>query len=69
MKNCKDGNFWRFLENSGIFDRNAILISIFVQKIRKKLMMKSQENAQRPVFPAYSRHFCLESCLIKLGHF
>ena len=32
----------------------ALLIRIFVQKIRKKLMMKSRENAKKPVFPAFS---------------
>ena len=32
----------------------TLLIRIFEQKIRKKLMMKSRENAKKPVFPAFS---------------
>ena len=67
MKICKKGEFRHI---SGIFGRKekfyhksdlamlrALLISIFVQKNQKKLMMKSRENAQKPVFPGYFRHF------------
>ena len=30
-------------------------------------MMKSQENAQKPVFPAYFRHFRPEKSFYKIG--
>ena len=35
-------------------------------KNRKKLMMKSRENVQKPVFPAYFRHFRPENIFLKI---
>ena len=66
MKICKYGNFRSF---SGIFGRKRIFLKndlVHVLSIanahlfgknQKKLMMKSRENAKKPVFPAYFRHF------------
>ena len=62
MKICKNGEFRYFRPEKDFSQKSdsmfwAFLICIFVQKIRKKLMMKSRENAQKPVFPAYFRNF------------
>ena len=54
---------------SGIFDQKKIFLknrtrpcfglanTHLCAKNQKKLMMKSRENAKKPVFPAYFRHF------------
>ena len=48
MKMCKNGIFPHVLSiaNAHLYGKN-----------QKKLMMKSRENAKKPVFPAYFRHF------------
>ena len=47
--NNKKGNNIISIANTHLYAKN-----------QKKLMMKSRENAQKPVFPAYFRHFQLE---------
>ena len=66
MKICKNGDF-RYI--SGIFDRKnkfskiglihvlSIANTRLCAKSQRKLMMKSNENAKKPVFPAYLRNF------------
>ena len=63
MKICKNGDF-RYI--SGIFDRKKKFSKIglghvlsnpnmhLCAKNQKKLMVKSRENAKKPVFPAFS---------------
>ena len=64
MKICKNGDFRHI---SGIFGRKRIFFSKIglghdlrianahlYRKNQKKLMVKSRENAQKPVFPEYS---------------
>ena len=66
MKFCKNGDFRHI---SGIFGRKKFSSKIglghvldiakthLCVKNQKKLMMKSRENAKKPVFPAYFRNF------------
>ena len=66
MKICKNGDFRHI---SGISGRKRIFSKIGLGHVlsianahlngknQKKLMMKSRENAKKPVFPAYFRHF------------
>ena len=66
MKICKNGNFRHI---SGIFGQNRIflknglghVLSIanthLYGKNQKNVMMKSRENAKKPVFPAHFWHF------------
>ena len=57
MKICKNDDFRQI---AGIFDREKIFHkdrTRLCAKNQKKLMMKSRENAQKPVFPAHFRHF------------
>ena len=62
MKICKNGHFQHI---SGIFGRKKLFLKIGLDHIlgipdthicaknQKKIMMKSRENAKKPVFPAY----------------
>ena len=74
MKICKNSDFRQISgisagkkisqkSDSAIFW--ALFIRIFVQKNQKKLMMKSRENAKKPVFPAYFQHFLPENTFFK----
>ena len=66
MKICKKDDFRHI---SGIFGRKKIFSEIglghilgianthLCAKNQTKLMMKSRENAKKPVFPAYFWHF------------
>ena len=66
MKICKHSDF-RYI--SGIFDRKKNFLKnrtrpcfeqsqyASLSKKSEKLMVKSWENAQKPVFPVYFRHF------------
>ena len=63
MKNCISGYFRHissiFSGKKMIWLRHVLGISNthLWAKTEKKLMMKSRENTQKPVFPAYFRHF------------
>ena len=63
MKIWKNGDF-RFFSAGKKFSSNIELGHILnipnthlCAKNQRKLMIKSQENAKKPVFPAYFRHF------------
>ena len=49
--------------NSAIFW--ALLMRIFLEKNQKKQLLKSWENAKKPVFPAYFRHFWPEKYVFR----
>ena len=56
-----------FSQKIGLRHALSIANTHLCAKNQKKLMMKSRENVQKPVFPAYFRYFLPEKSFYKIG--